>query len=142
MAIQADEVTKILKSRIKDFKPEAELAEVGEVLKVGDGVAVIYGLKKAMAGELLKFPNEVYGIAFNLETDVVGAVLMGEVVTTFALIAGWCVLIGFRNLRHFTPFIIPFLYAVMLPLEATISGTSTNPARTFGPALISGQWHG
>ncbi len=78
MAIQADEVTKILKSRIEEFKPDAELTQVGEVLKVGDGVAVIYGLKNAMAGELLKFPNEVYGIAFNLETDVVGAVLMGE----------------------------------------------------------------
>ena len=78
MVIQADEVTKILKSRIEDFKPDAELAQVGEVLKVGDGVAVIYGLKNAMAGELLKFPNDVYGIAFNLETDSVGAVLMGD----------------------------------------------------------------
>ncbi len=78
MAIQADEVTKILKSRIEEFKPEAELSQVGEVLKVGDGVAVIYGLKNAVAGELLKFPNGVYGIAFNLETDSVGAVLMGE----------------------------------------------------------------
>ena len=48
------------------------------MLKVGDGVAVIYGLKDAMAGELLKFPNDVYGIAFNLETDSVGAVLMGD----------------------------------------------------------------
>ncbi len=78
MALQADEVTKILKSKIKDFKPETELSQVGEVLKVGDGVAVIYGLKNAMAGELLKFPNDVYGITFNLETDSVGAVLMGE----------------------------------------------------------------
>src|SRR5579859_6778097 len=78
MGIQADEVTKILKSRIEEFKPGAELNQVGEVLKVGDGVAVIYGLKNAMAGELLKFPNEVYGITFNLETDAVGAVLMGE----------------------------------------------------------------
>jgi len=78
MAIQADEVTKILKSRIEEFKPDANLTQVGEVLKVGDGVAVIYGLKNAMAGELLKFPNDVYGITFNLETDSVGAVLMGE----------------------------------------------------------------
>jgi len=78
MAIQADEVTKILKSRIEELKPDAELTQVGEVLKVGDGVAVIYGLKNAMAGELLKFPNEVYGITFNLETDSVGAVLMGD----------------------------------------------------------------
>jgi len=78
VAIQADEITKILKERIREFKPEHELAQVGEVLKVGDGVAVVYGLKNAMAGELLKFPNEVSGIAFNLETDVVGAVLLGE----------------------------------------------------------------
>jgi F-type H+-transporting ATPase subunit alpha len=78
MGIQADEVTKILKSRIEEFKPDDSLNQVGEVLKVGDGVAVIYGLKNAMAGELLKFPNDVYGITFNLETDSVGAVLMGE----------------------------------------------------------------
>jgi F-type H+-transporting ATPase subunit alpha len=78
VAIQADEVTKILKARIADFKPDSELGQVGEVLKVGDGVAVVYGLKNAMAGELLKFPNDVYGIVFNLETDAVGAVLMGE----------------------------------------------------------------
>jgi F-type H+-transporting ATPase subunit alpha len=76
--LQADEITKILKSRIVEFKPESELAEVGEVIKVGDGVASVYGLKKAMAGELLKFPNDVYGIALNLEADVVGAVLLGE----------------------------------------------------------------
>jgi F-type H+-transporting ATPase subunit alpha len=76
--LQADEITKILKSRIAEFKPESELAEVGEVIKVGDGVASVYGLKKAMAGELLKFPNGVYGIALNLESDIVGAVLLGE----------------------------------------------------------------
>jgi F-type H+/Na+-transporting ATPase subunit alpha len=78
VALQADEITKVLKDRIAHFTPEAELAQVGEVLKVGDGVAVVYGLKDAMAGELLQFPNGVFGIALNLETDVVGAVLMGE----------------------------------------------------------------
>src|SRR4029450_2104800 len=67
-------------------------------------------------------------------------VLMGEAVTTFALVAGLCLFIGFRQLRRFTPAMIPFLYAVMVPLEAAISGTSTNPARTVGPALISGRW--
>jgi len=76
--LQADEITKILKSRIAEFKAESELAEVGEVIKVGDGVATVYGLKKAMAGELLKFPNDVFGIALNLEADIVGAVLLGE----------------------------------------------------------------
>jgi aquaporin Z len=69
-------------------------------------------------------------------------VLMGEAVTTFALIAGLCLFLGFRRMRPYTPLMIPFLYAVMVPLEASISGTSTNPARTFGPAIISGQWQG
>jgi aquaporin Z len=69
-------------------------------------------------------------------------VVMGEVVTTFALVATLCVCLGFQHLRRFTPFVIPCLYAVMVPLEAHISGTSTNPARTVGPALISGRWDG
>src|SRR6187397_1614000 len=66
--------------------------------------------------------------------------LLGEVVTTFALVAGLCIFIGFRGLRRFTPFLMPPLYAVMVTLETALSGTSTNPARTFGPALISGRW--
>ena len=66
---------------------------------------------------------------------------MGEIVR-FGLVATLCIFLGFRHLRRFMPFVIPFLYAVMVPLEAPISGTSTNPARTFGPALISGQWDG
>jgi aquaporin Z len=69
-------------------------------------------------------------------------VLTGEIVTTFALIVALCVFLGFRRIRRYTPLMIPFLYAVMVPLEAAISGTSTNPARTFGPAVISGQWVG
>jgi aquaporin Z len=69
-------------------------------------------------------------------------VVMGEAVTTFGLVATLCIFLGFRHLRPYTPYAIPFLYAVMVPLEAHISGTSTNPARTFGPALISGRWDG
>ena len=69
-------------------------------------------------------------------------VVMGEAVTTFGLIVTLSVFLGFRHLRGYTPFVIPFLYAVMVPLEANISGTSTNPARSFGPALISGRWDG
>ena len=67
---------------------------------------------------------------------------LGDAVTTFGLISALCIFIGLRPLRKFTPAMIPFLYAFMVPLEAAISGTSTNPARTLGPAVISGQWSG
>jgi aquaporin Z len=70
------------------------------------------------------------------------AVVMGEALTTFGLITALVVFIAIRKLRPFTPYMIPFLYAVMVPLEADISGTSTNPARTFGPSVISGRWDG
>ena len=70
----------------------------------------------------------------------IGVVLLGEVWTTFALIAGLCVFLGFRKLRPFTPALFPFLYSFMVWAEAPISGTSTNPARSLGPALISGEW--
>jgi aquaporin Z len=66
-------------------------------------------------------------------------VLTGQAVTTFGLIATLCVFLGFRYLRAYTPFVIPFLYAVMVPLEAHISTTSAKPARSFGPALTSGR---
>ena len=69
-------------------------------------------------------------------------VLMGEVVTTAALIAGLCVFLGFRRLRPFTPGMFPFLYAFMVWAEAPISGTSTNPARSLGPSVVSGAWQG
>jgi aquaporin Z len=68
--------------------------------------------------------------------------LCGEIATTFSLVTLVTLFLAFRHIRMYTPMISPVLYAIMVPLEATISGTSTNPARSLGPAIISGQWHG
>jgi aquaporin Z len=69
-------------------------------------------------------------------------VFLGEAVTTFAMVALLAVFLGFRRLRPFTPALFPPLYAFMVWAEAPISGTSTNPARSLGPRVISGQWQG
>jgi len=66
--------------------------------------------------------------------------ILGEVITTFMLVAVLCIFIGNRKTRKYTPYTIPILYAIMVPLEADVSGISTNPARSFGPAVVSGQW--
>src|SRR4051794_39355891 len=79
MQIKPDEITSILKSRIEGLDAgEAELTEVGTVLSVGDGIARIHGLENCMAFEMLEFPHDVTGLALNLESDNVGAVLFGE----------------------------------------------------------------
>src|SRR6185437_3433104 len=76
--VRPDEVSAILREQLSNFKTEAELEEVGTVLQVGDGVARVYGLSKAQAGELLEFPQGLIGMVLNLEEDNVGAVLLGD----------------------------------------------------------------
>jgi F-type H+-transporting ATPase subunit alpha len=78
MEIKAAEISNILKKQIKDFGTEAEVAEVGQVLTVGDGIARVYGLDKVQAGELVEFPGGVKGMALNLELDNVGVVIFGD----------------------------------------------------------------
>src|SRR5579859_7703391 len=78
MEIRAAEISAILKQQIANFGTEADVAEVGQVLSVGDGIARIYGLDKVQAGEMIEFPNGIKGMALNLETDNVGVVVFGE----------------------------------------------------------------
>lgn len=78
MKIQATEITEIIKQQIADIDTAVEVAEVGTVIQSGDGIARIFGLEKAMSGELLEFPHDVRGMVLNLEEDNVGAVLFGE----------------------------------------------------------------
>ncbi len=76
--LKAEEISELIKKQITDFEKRVDVSEVGTVVKVGDGIAKVYGLDNAMASELLEFPNDVYGMALNLEEDSVGAVLFGE----------------------------------------------------------------
>ncbi len=78
MEIRAAEISAILKQQIANFGTEADIAEVGQVLSVGDGIARVYGLDKVQAGEMVEFPNGVKGMALNLETDNVGVVIFGD----------------------------------------------------------------
>src|SRR4051794_19497834 len=79
MQIKPDEITSILKSRIEGLDTDqAELTEVGTVLSVGDGIARIHGLENCMSFEMLELPHDVTGLALNLESDNVGAVLFGD----------------------------------------------------------------
>jgi len=78
MQIKADEISAIIKEKIKSYDKHVDVNEMGSVIQVGDGIAKIYGLDGAMAGEMLEFPGSLYGITLNLEEDNVGAVLLGD----------------------------------------------------------------
>lgn len=78
VTIRADEISQVLKEQIKNYSKNIEVSETGSVLSVGDGVARVYGLENALAGELVEFPGEVFGMVLNLEQDSVGVVIFGE----------------------------------------------------------------
>ncbi len=78
MEIRAAEISAILKQQIASFGSEADVAEIGQVLSVGDGIARVYGLDKVQAGEMVEFPNGMKGMALNLESDNVGVVIFGD----------------------------------------------------------------
>ena len=119
--------------------------------KLDGRTAVIYVLAQLAGAAIGSLPLLAWGqmgrsVAFGATLPGDGysiqAALLGEIVTTFTMVSLLTVFIGFRRLRPFTPGIFPILYAIMVYLEALISGTSTNPARSLGPAIISGQWEG
>ena len=78
MDIKAEEISKIIREQIGSFAVDVDVAEVGSIISIGDGIARIHGVDNAMAGEMLEFPHGVFGIALNLEEESVGAVLLGE----------------------------------------------------------------
>jgi len=88
-------------------------------------------------GRSVSFGASLPGEGYSMQV-----VIAGEIVTTFTMVLLLIIFIGFRQIRSYTPAIFPVLYAILIPLEAAISGTSTNPARSLGPAMISGQWEG
>jgi F-type H+-transporting ATPase subunit alpha len=77
VSINTEQISDVIKQRLKDFNAELVKADVGRVITIGDGIAQVYGLQGAMAGELLEFPGDVFGMALNLEEDQVRAVIMG-----------------------------------------------------------------
>jgi len=78
MRINAEEITSVIEKEIENYEEAVDIQEVGEVLQVGDGIARVYGLDKVMASELVEFPNNVFGMALNLEEDNVGCILFGR----------------------------------------------------------------
>src|SRR5262252_8952488 len=78
MQIRAEEISKIIRDQIGNFAVNVDVAEVGTVVAVGDGIARLHGIERAMAGEMIEFPHGLFGIALNLEEESVGAVLLGH----------------------------------------------------------------
>src|SRR4249920_697722 len=78
MDIKAEEISKIIRDQIGSYAVDVDVAEVGSIISLGDGIARVHGIENAMAGEMLESPHGVFGIALNLEEESIGAVLLGE----------------------------------------------------------------
>ena len=78
MKFKADEIASVIQQEIEHFQSQIDVREVGRVLEVGDGIARVYGLSGVMAGEMVEFPNGVIGLAFNLEENSVGVIILGD----------------------------------------------------------------
>jgi len=104
---------------------------------LGAAVGALPLLAWGEMGRSVAFGATLPGKGFSTST-----VLLGEVVTTFAMVSLLAIFLAFRRIRPFTPALFPPLYSLMVWAESSISGTSTNPARSLGPSLISGQWEG
>jgi aquaporin Z len=115
---------------------QTTLGYVGAQL-VGAVVGSLPLLLWGAMGRSVAFGATVPGAGTPLSTA-----LLGEAITTFAMVALLAVFLGFRTIRPFTPGVFPPLYAIMVWAESEVSGTSTNPARSLGPSVISGQWQG
>src|SRR5580765_7244079 len=78
MKFKADEIASVLQSEIEQYQSTIDVREVGRVLEVGDGIARVYGLSGVMAGEMVEFPSGINGLAFNLEENCVGVIILGD----------------------------------------------------------------
>src|SRR5438093_639672 len=78
MKFKADEIASVLQAEIEQYESRIDVREVGRVLEVGDGIARVYGLSGVMAGEMVRFPSGVIGLAFNLEENSVGVIILGD----------------------------------------------------------------
>src|SRR3977135_4556117 len=78
MKFRADEIASVIQAEIENYRSQIDVREVGRVLEVGDGIARVYGLSGVMAGEMVEFPNGTTGLAFNLEENSVGVIILGD----------------------------------------------------------------
>ncbi|HAJ95112.1 MAG TPA: F0F1 ATP synthase subunit alpha, partial [Actinobacteria bacterium] len=78
LKIDSNKITSLINDGLKAYEKEASIEEIGKVMMAGDGIAIVSGLSKAMAGEMLQFPGGVYGVALNLDKNGIGAIIMGE----------------------------------------------------------------